>query len=264
VSDVTPTLRPGRVDAAADYPGCPVTVTTAIAEGESLRSPRWGLWGVFWAMIATVLVGGGFGALLFVADAPISTQVIVGTAFPWVILAGWPIVATLVRGNGPRIDLGLSLTWPDTGWGVLAGIAGLFLAGIAALITRLFNPEVTSAAADAAQELEDTSGRLPIVLFALMIMVGAPIVEELFFRGYFFAALRKRGIGAVLTIILTAVVFAGFHFEPTRFLVLLPTGLLLGWVRWKTGSTGSSMVAHGVVNAPGAIVLLVGLPDMTP
>ena len=46
--------------------------------------------------------------------------------------------------------------------------------------------------------------------------------------------------------------------------VLLPTGILLGWVRWKTGSTGASMVAHGVVNAPGAIVLLVGIPDVTP
>ena len=93
-----------------------------------------------------------------------------------------------------------------------------------------------------------------------MVMVGAPIVEELFFRGLFFAALRKRGVGAVLTILITGAVFAGFHFEPTRFFVLLPTGLVLGWVRWKTGSTGASMVAHGLVNAPGALLLLVGCP----
>ena len=99
--------------------------------------------------------------------------------------------------------------------------------------------------------------------FALMVMVGAPIVEELFFRGLFFSALRKRGVSALLTIVITGVVFAGFHFEPTRFFVLLPTGLILGWVRWHTGSTGSAMVAHGLVNAPGAIVLLVGVPDVT-
>ena len=47
-------------------------------------------------------------------------------------------------------------------------------------------------------------------------------------------------------------------------LVLLPSGLVLGWVRWKTGSSGASMLSHGLINAPGAIALLVGVPGMTP
>ena len=92
---------------------------------------------------------------------------------------------------------------------MLAGFAGLMLAGIAALITQLFVPDVTSAAAEAASELEESAGRLAITAFALLVIVGAPIVEELFFRGLMFAALRKRGVGAVLTIVITAVVFAG-------------------------------------------------------
>lgn len=248
----------------ADYPGCPVTVTDAIAAGRDLRTPRWGLWDVLGAALGAILLGGAIGAVLLLVDAPTAIIVLIGTTVPWLALAGWPLLATRLRGNGPRIDLGLRLTWGDTGWGALTGFAGLILAGIAALITQLFIPDVTSAAAEAADQLQEQSGRLSIMLFALMVMVGAPIVEEIFFRGIFFAALRKRGVNAVITIVLTGVVFAGFHFEPTRFFVLLPTGLLLGWVRWKTGSTGSSMVAHGVVNAPGAIVLLVGLPDVTP
>lgn len=250
--------------APADYPGCPVTVTEAVADGAVLRPPRWGLWDVLGAAIGALVIGAAAGGALFVLNAPTILVVLVGTTLPWLALAGWPLIATSRRGNGPRIDLGLRLTWSDTGWGVMTGFAGLLLAGIAALITRLFDPEVTSAAGDAAAELQESSGRLAIVIFALMIMVGAPIVEELFFRGLFFSALRKRGVGAVLTIIITGVVFAGFHFEPTRFLILLPTGLLLGWVRWRTGSTGAAMVAHGVVNAPGAIVLLFGVPLVTP
>ena len=67
----------------------------------------------------------------------------------------------------------------------------------------------------------------------------------------------------LLDAVVPGAVFAGFHFEPTRFFVLLPTGLVLGWVRWKTGSTGASMVAHGLVNAPGALLLLVGVPGVT-
>ena len=103
------------------------------------------------------------------------------------------LLATARRGNGPRIDLGLRLTWSDTGWGVLAGAAGLMTAGIAALITRLFVPDLTSSAGEAAESLTDSAGRLSLTVFALLVMVGAPIVEELYFRG-FFAALRKRGV----------------------------------------------------------------------
>lgn len=248
----------------ADYPGCPVTVTEAIAAGRDLRQPRWGLWDVVWGAIAALVIALAAATLLEVIAAPTSVKILVGTTLPWLALAGWPLLVTAWRGNGPRVDLGLRLTWSDTGWGALAGFAGLMLAGIAALVTQFFVPDVTSSAAEAANQLEESAGRLAITLFALLVIAGAPIVEELFFRGLLFSALRKRGVGALLTIIITGVAFAGFHFEPTRFFVLLPTGLLLGWVRWKTGSTGSAMFAHGVVNAPGAIVLLVGIPDVTP
>jgi membrane protease YdiL (CAAX protease family) len=253
-----------RTPPPADYPGCPVTVLEAVAAGQQLRPPRWGLWDVVLGAVGALVLGAGIAALLLVVNASTTYVILVGTTVPWLALAGWPIIATLRRGNGPRIDLGLRLTWSDTGWGVLTGFVGLIAAGLAALATQLMVPEVTSAAGEAAAELQESAGRLAITMFAALVMVGAPVVEELFFRGLFFSALRKRGVNAVLTIVITGVVFAGFHFEPTRFLVLLPTGLLLGWVRWKTGSTGAAMVAHGVVNAPGAIVLLVGLPDMSP
>jgi membrane protease YdiL (CAAX protease family) len=253
-----------RVVPPADYPGCPVTVTEAVAEGRSLRPPRWGLWDVFWALIGAVVIGTAVGVLLLSLNAPLWTEVIIGTSAPWIAFAGWPLFVTHWRGNGPRIDLGLRLTWPDAGWGVLAGIASIICASAGAAITQLFAPDFTSAAGDAADELLNTGSRLTVTVFALMVMVGAPIVEELFFRGLLFAALRKRGVGTVLTIVITAVLFAGFHFEPVRLLVLLPTGLLLGVVRAKTGSTAASMVAHGIVNAPGAILFLLGGPGMSP
>ena len=250
--------------APADYPGCPITVTEALADGRTLIVPRWGLWDALWALLIASALGLGVGVLLLVIDAPLWAQVIIGTSVPWIGFAGWPLVATARRGNGPRVDLGLRLTWPDVGWGALAGVLATIAAAIAALITQAFAPDVTSAAGDAADQLLKGSSRLAIVIFALMIMVGAPIVEELFFRGLLFAALRKRGVPVVWTVIITAVLFAGFHFEPVRLLILLPSGLLLGWVRAKTGSLGASMVAHGLINAPGAILLLVGTPGMSP
>lgn len=250
--------------AQADYPGCPVTVPAALATGRTLIAPRWGLWDVLWALLLASFLGLGVGLLLMVMDAPLWAQVIIGTAVPWVGFAGWPLLVTAWRGNGPRIDLGLRLTWSDAGWGALGGVLASLAAAVGAVITQAVFPDVTSAAGDAADQLLEGSGRLAIVIFALMIMVGAPIVEELFFRGLFFAALRKRGLGVVWTVIITAVVFAGFHFEPVRLLILLPSGLVLGWVRAKTGSVGASMVAHGLINAPGAVLLLLGTPGMSP
>jgi len=252
-----------REPAPADYPGCPTTVTDAIASGRALQPVRWGLWGVAGGLAAAFVVGLVVAVALYLANAPVTLQILLGVTAPWLVLAGWPLLTTARRGNGPVIDLGLRLTWGDAGWGALGGLAALLAAGVAASIMQVFVPDLTSAAAEAADELE-ASGRLAMVVFALLVMVGAPIVEELFFRGLFFGAVRKRGVGAAWTIVITAVVFAGFHLEPVRFLILLPTGLVLGWVRWKTGSTAAAMVTHGLVNAPGAVLLLLGVDGVSP
>ena len=248
----------------ADYPGCPATVGQALSDGVVLRAPRWGLGSAVVTIVGAIVLGALAAIPLIALDAPLAVTAIVGTLFPWIALAGWPLVVTRWKGNGPRIDLGFRLTWSDTGWGVLAGFVGLMFAGIVALITQAIAGEFSSAAGDVALELREEGPFWALLLFAVMIMVGAPIVEEIAFRGLIFNALRKKGLGAVSTIIITAVIFSAFHFEPIRFFLLLPIGLVYGWVRWKTGSLGAAMVAHGVNNAPAALVLLVGIPEVTP
>ncbi len=230
---------------------------------ENLRR-RWGLWDAVVCLVGAQILGLVVGLVLIAISAPIGVLIIVGSAAPWLLLAGWPLYATSRWGNGPRIDLDLRLSWSDVRWGVLAGLVGLFLAAIIAAITTLIVGDFTSLAAEAAEELVDSASFASLFVFALMLMVGAPIAEELAFRGLLFGALQRRGVGAAWTIIITAVVFAAFHFEPTRFFVLLAPGLVFGFVRWKTGSLGAAMVAHGVNNAPAAVFLLVGLPEVTP
>lgn len=248
----------------ADYPGCPATVEQALSDGAVLRTPRWGLGSAVVTIVGAIVLGALAAIPLIALDAPLAVTAIVGTLFPWIALAGWPLFVTRWKGNGPRIDLGFRLTWSDTGWGVLAGFVGLTFAGIVALITQAIAGDFSSAAGDVALELRDEGPFWALLLFAVMIMVGAPIVEEIAFRGLIFNALRKKGLGAVTTIIITAVIFSAFHFEPIRFFLLLPIGLVYGWVRWKTGSLGAAIVAHGVNNAPAALVLLVGISEVTP
>ena len=250
--------------APANYPGCPHTVDRADAAGQALRIPRWGLWDVLITLAGTWALAIIAGLLLFAFTGSLPIQILVGSSVPWIFLAGWPLLSTKLRGNGARIDLGISLTWADAGLGALGGLAALVLAAGAAMLTSLVFGDFSSLAGDAAGELQQQGSRWTLLLFILMIVVVAPMVEELAFRGLFFAALRKRGEGPVVTIVVTAVAFAVFHLEPTRLGVLLCVGLVLGFVRFRTGSVGASMVAHGVVNAPAALFVLFGLPGMAP
>lgn len=249
--------------APADYPGCPDTVLVAEASGRVLIAPRWGIPDALITIASSIALAVGVGVVTLILDLPLGVAVILGIAVPWIGLLGWPLLCTRLRGNGPRIDLGLRVTWSDVGLGVAVGVIGLVIAGAVALATQGVVGDFNSAAGEIALELQD-EGTVAMFAFAVAVMVGAPIVEEIAFRGMVFNSLRKRGLGAVWTVLISAAVFAAFHFEPVRFFILLPIGVLYGWLRWKTGAVGAPIIAHMVNNGPAAVVLLLGLPEVTP
>jgi len=248
-----------KTPSPADYPGCPVTVALAEESGVALRSPRWNLWDS-WIMLGGALVLVAISAvILHLLGAPLAVQILIGMLVPWVMLAGWPLLVTRLRGNGPVIDLGIRLTWCDAGIGVIGGLVSLAVAAaLAGISTHLFG-DFNSSAGDAAAELSSVTGRPVMILFALMLAFGAPVVEELAFRGLVFAGLRKHGFSPLITILLSALVFSLFHFEPARILVVGGVGLVLGFLRWRTGSLGAGMVAHCINNLPAAVLVAAGL-----
>ena len=233
-------------------------------ETPPMKPARWGLWDVLITLGGALVLGVAAALILDALSAPLAIQVLVGGMAPWLALAGWPLFITSVRGNGPRIDLSLSLSWRDAGSGLVGGVIAIIAAVVVALATAAIFGEFNSAAGDVGVELKALGDYWLLIAFGLMIAVGAPIAEELAFRGLFFAALRKHGVGPVLSVVITAVAFALFHLEPARLGVLVTIGLVLGIVRLRTGSLGASMVAHGVVNAPAAVILVIGLPGVAP
>src|SRR5262249_4186191 len=92
-----------------------------------------------------------------------------------------------------------------------------------------------------------------LIVIATHAAIGA--LEELFFRGYLFAALRAA-TGPRTTILISALLFGLFH-GVSGFDRLLPStlmGLVLGWVCWRTGSVLPGMLLHACYNG-----LLIGL-----
>jgi membrane protease YdiL (CAAX protease family) len=178
---------------------------------------------------------------------------IIAFCAPWFMLAGWPILATTLKGNGPGIDLGLIAPRTHLRLGFVAGLLSLAAASLMAVIVTRFTGPLSSSAGDVGL---NQSG-IVLVLFVLLAMFGAPIVEEIAFRGMLFGALAKAHVNEHLVVVITALVFALFHFEPKRFVILFVIGMILGEVRRRTGSTSAAIVAHVVNNSPAALYILV-------
>ena len=91
---------------------------------------------------------------------------------------------------------------------------------------------------------------LPPLLW-LALIVGAPLSEEVFFRGFLFKGIlhsRSGGGGAVL---LTSLLWSVVHLQYNAFgvAVIFFTGLLFGYARWKTGSIFPGILMHALMNA---------------
>lgn len=90
-----------------------------------------------------------------------------------------------------------------------------------------------------------------VILLTLALVPG--VFEEFFFRGVFFSSLR-RVLSPWRTIVATALMFGLFHviaagvLAPERFLPSTFLGLVLGWVRARTGSVWPCIVLHTLHN----------------
>ncbi len=87
-----------------------------------------------------------------------------------------------------------------------------------------------------------------LVLLGACVIVGAPIVEEVFFRGLLQGALVQR-FGPSWGVAGASVAFGVSHYQPVQLLGLVAFGLVLGVLRLRTGRLGASVVAHMAFNA---------------
>ena len=90
----------------------------------------------------------------------------------------------------------------------------------------------------------------PFVLNFLMVVIGAPIVEVLLFRGFLFSQLKTTKLGVNGSIILTSLIWTSIHLQYDLFL-LIPIfllGLFLGYLMHKYNSLYLVIIVHAVHN----------------
>lgn len=112
---------------------------------------------------------------------------------------------------------------------------------------------------DTARDLVDRAGGASLGLLFLLVVVGAPVVEEIVYRGFLQRCLL-RAAGSrdreLLAVVGVAAVFAAVHFRPVEFVGLFAFGLVLGALAWRTGRIGMAIAAHVGFNATGLVMVL--------
>jgi membrane protease YdiL (CAAX protease family) len=153
------------------------------------------------------------------------------------------LFAWMRRGVGVADYLGLRrCSWKTTLLGLICVVAlGLSYDSISTLLGRVEAPEFML-------KVYRTAMYPPLLWIA--IVGGAPLSEEIFFRGFLFKGLEASPVGAAGAILLTAMGWAVIHLQYELFdiLFIFLLGILLGVARWWSGSIVPPLLMHMLQN----------------
>jgi membrane protease YdiL (CAAX protease family) len=225
-----------------------------------IPAPRWGV-GDAIAGLAVAFVASAIAVAIFVPSGNVDDISITTTALLelplWAGLLGAVVWAGRRKGAyGVATDFGLRVQPRD---GPVGGLIGLVTQAVA--VPVLYVPilklldENSDKVAEQARSLTDRAHGGGIAVLVLFVVVGAPIVEELFFRGLLLRSLERR-LSPRWALVSSSVVFGLFHFQALQLPALVVFGLVAGTLAQRTGRLGPGIAAHMAFNAFTVAVLL--------
>ena len=225
---------------------------------------RWGLPDFGWAWVAIIFGQVVVGALVFAArglklnhrtDAIDIAVITAGSAALTVA-----IMASISSRKGQRslfADFGLWIRFRDWPW-LFAGV-GLQLVATGA-VQIINSVGGTQPEQDVARALQH-SGSIGRLLGALAVVIGAPLAEELLFRGLLLRSLLRR-MSAPPAALLCGALFAAAHLlDPNAavfFAPLMLVGVVSSMRAIRTGELSQSLLLHAGFNLLSAVILLQG------
>lgn len=196
-------------------------------------------------------------AVLTANAAPYDTlTVVLSLVGLWCGFAGVPFVLSRIRGTSKMSrDFGLRIGGPaDVGLGLAAGVLVYAVVELYGVVLSRFDH------VDLGKGTEKLAGHglgPGFVVFGLAVAVGAPICEELFFRGLVQPSLQRR-LGGWVGLVLTAAFFGLLHVgdnPPEAAVPLAFFGVVVGVLAWRTGRLGPGIVTHMTFNGITVVAL---------
>jgi membrane protease YdiL (CAAX protease family) len=162
------------------------------------------------------------------------------------------LVATAVlfasRRGAEKPFAALGLRRPKPGWLKTAALGYvIYFGSVIAILAVVGEPEQN----DVADQLGFDENTFAAISAAILIVVAAPICEEIFFRGFFFAGMRSR-LPFWIAAVISAALFGSVHLADANLvagLQLAILGVVLAWVYERTDSLWSNIAVHMFNNA---------------
>jgi membrane protease YdiL (CAAX protease family) len=204
----------------------------------------------------SIVLSASGDAKVAVADRPVWLSAGMAVAL-WIPQIGAIVVVSRSNGSGnPLRDLSCRFTRFDLiglPIGVLSQIA--LLRGVYWPLQKAWPDTFANRQLERnARDLYDRAHGVSLVVLVGVVVIAAPFVEELVYRGLLQGAARRRfnDVAAVLGV---AAFFALIHFRPVEYPGLFVFGLVLGVCAVKTNRLGMGVAAHLAFNATALILV---------
>lgn len=211
------------------------------------------------------LIGvGAFGALAYAARQQVAgtgwratglRKLVLGIS-PTVLAAVAVCVLARLRGRTPEQALGLasSQSTRDAGCGLVAYLAAYpAVLAVIALWAQLFHEfDVTIQPQEVTRTLLTPQAWPEAAASVGIVVLVAPLLEEMVFRGFLLPAVSRR-TGPAVAILLAAALFGLAHGPLFYAGPTFALGVLLGWLYWRTGRLWVAVGCHGAHNALGLV-----------
>lgn len=233
-----------------------------MSENTRARAANWTVLDVLLGLLVAVVVSAIVGSIVLGAtgddaldEVPMSLYALV-QASQWVGLIGVPLLLSRMRGRGPVVDLGATMQARDVPVGLALGVAlQLVMVPLVSWPWVQLLGKDTSELDDRATELTDRAHGFGLFMLSLAVVIGAPIAEELFFRGLTLRAFARR-LGIIGGIVGSSVLFAATHLDLISFPALAVFGVVMGVLVHRSGRLGPAWWAHIGFNATTIAILV--------
>lgn len=175
----------------------------------------------------------------------------------WAGLVPGTVLVCRLRGTGDLSkDLGLRFERPGDLWGVLVGLASQFVAlPLVYFVIQAFSArDLSEDLEKPARELTDNAHGAGFFVLAVLLVVGAPLVEELFYRGMLLRSLNRH-MPPIAAVVVSGVCFGAAHFNLLTLPGLALFGVILGYLAQRYGRLGPGIIAHAAFNAVTVVLL---------
>ena len=169
------------------------------------------------------------------------------------------LLALFARRTGASAAAYLGLIWPRRGE-VVFGVAAMVVMIVAGnVLSWLVGRSLVTPFQIDIYTTASAGGWL--LWLWLAIVVFTPIGEEILFRGFLFRGWLQQPRDAWAVIVITSLLWAFIHVQYDWYVIaqIFIFGLLLGWMRWASGSTLLTILLHALINTEGMLETLVDL-----